>query len=88
MPRLHYAETLIAWRSNFIGCRAEAGAMFDERSCRMWDSYIAIAEAAFRHENAAIFQLRITRRQDAPLTRTYIEEAARSLRAAETAALS
>lgn len=84
--RLHYAETLKAWRANFMARRAEAAAMFDERFCRMWEFYLAMAEAAFRHENTVIFQLQITRRQDAvPLTRAYIEEAERILKAAETA---
>ena len=82
--RLHYAETLKAWRANFHARRAEAAALFDERFCRMWDYYLAMSEAAFRYEKVVVFQLQIARKQDAaPLTRDYIALAEAELRQRE-----
>ena len=71
--RLHYAETLNAWRERFLARRAEALAMYDERFCRMWDFYLAISETAFREMGQMVFQLQLTKRPDAvPLTRDYL----------------
>lgn len=82
--RLHYAYTLRAWRERFLARRDEALALYGERFCRMWEFYLAGSETAFRHEGVVVFQLQLARRQDAaPLTRGYIEEAERRLRAAE-----
>ncbi|MBO9710326.1 MAG: class I SAM-dependent methyltransferase [Caulobacter sp.] len=85
--RLHYAQTLAAWRANFLARRDEAARLFDERFCRMWDYYLAMSEAAFRYENVVVFQLQITRRQDAaPLKRDYVRDAEDRLRDRENAA--
>jgi cyclopropane-fatty-acyl-phospholipid synthase len=85
--RLHYAETLKAWRANFHARWAEAAALFDERFCRMWDYYLAMSEAAFRFEKVVVFQLQIARRQEAaPLTRDYIGLAEAELRRREAKA--
>ena len=46
--RLHYADTLRAWRDAFMARRDEAAAMFDERFCRMWEYYLSYCEAGFR----------------------------------------
>lgn len=82
--RLHYAETLKAWRANFLARRDEAARLFDERFCRMWDYYLAMSEAAFRFENVVVFQLQIARRQDAtPLKRDYVRDVEDLLRARE-----
>jgi cyclopropane-fatty-acyl-phospholipid synthase len=82
--RLHYAQTLRAWRSNFMARRADAARLFDERFCRMWEYYLSMAEAAFRFENLAVFQLQIARRQESvPLTRDYMLAEEARLRAAE-----
>jgi cyclopropane-fatty-acyl-phospholipid synthase len=82
--RLHYAETLKAWRANFQARRVEAAALFDERFCRMWEYYLAMSEAAFRYEKVVVFQLQIARRQEAaPLTRDYITSAEAELRRRE-----
>lgn len=79
--RLHYAETLRAWREAFMARRDEAAALFDERFCRMWEYYLAMSETAFRYEQVVVFQLQIVRRQDAvPLTRDYIALAEAELR--------
>lgn len=47
--RLHYAETLKAWRTRFAANRNKISALYDERFCRMWEFYLAGAEAVFRH---------------------------------------
>ncbi|HWW24770.1 MAG TPA: cyclopropane-fatty-acyl-phospholipid synthase family protein, partial [Caulobacter sp.] len=84
--RLHYAETLRAWRTAFMARRAEAVAMFDERFCRMWEYYLAMSETAFRYEQVVVFQLQLVRRQEsAPLTRDYVAVAEADLRARENA---
>jgi len=84
--RLHYAETLRAWRTAFMARRAEAVAMFDERFCRMWEYYLAMSEAAFRFEQVVIFQLQLARPGAAvPLTRDYIQAAEADLRVRERA---
>ena len=71
--RLHYAETLKAWRANFMARRDEAVAMFDERFCRMWEYYLSMAEAAFRFDKVVIFQIQLARRNDIvpPSTQLY-----------------
>lgn len=86
--RLHYAQTLRAWRLAFMARRDDAAEMFDERFCRMWEYYLAMSEAAFRHEQVVVFQLQISRRQETvPLTRDYLSKAEAVLRARETASL-
>jgi cyclopropane-fatty-acyl-phospholipid synthase len=82
--RLHYADTLAAWRERFMARRAEAAALYDERFCRMWECYLCLSEAAFRWEDVVIFQLQLTHRNDVlPITRGYIAEREAALRAAE-----
>ena len=74
--RLHYAETLREWRKRFNAQRAEIAEIYDERFCRMWDSYLACSEVGFRHVGMMNFQVQLTKRVDAlPLTRDYIAEA-------------
>ena len=82
--RLHYAETLAEWRRRFMARRAEAAALYDERFCRMWEFYLSACEAAFRFQDAAVFQVQCARRQEAvPLTRDYIAERMHDLRIRE-----
>ncbi|WP_132096341.1 cyclopropane-fatty-acyl-phospholipid synthase family protein [Caulobacter sp. BK020] len=84
--RLHYADTLRAWREAFMARRDEAAAMFDERFCRMWEYYLAMSETAFRYEQVVVFQLQLVRRQDSvPRTRDYVAGAEVDLRARENA---
>jgi cyclopropane-fatty-acyl-phospholipid synthase len=76
--RLHYAETLRHWRRRFLDNRENIKQMagYDDRFCRMWDFYLAGCEVAFRYMNEMVFQIQITRRQDAvPLTRDYLIDA-------------
>ncbi len=73
--RLHYAETLRAWRRRFEANRASIAERLDERFCRMWEFYLALSEAAFRHGDHFVFQMQLAKRRDAvPLTRDYITE--------------
>ncbi|HYC73991.1 cyclopropane-fatty-acyl-phospholipid synthase family protein [Brevundimonas sp.] len=74
--RLHYAETLKAWRERFEANRAEIAALYDERFCRMWEFYLCLSEVAFRHRGCMVFQIQLSKRVDAvPLTRDYIHDA-------------
>jgi cyclopropane-fatty-acyl-phospholipid synthase len=74
--RLHYADTLAAWRERFLAVRPQVEAMQGERFATMWELYLASCEAAFRHGRAMVFQLQLGRRRDAvPTTRGYLAEA-------------
>jgi cyclopropane-fatty-acyl-phospholipid synthase len=87
MLRLHYADTLKAWRERFNAHRDEARALYDERFCRMWDFYLAGSEAAFRIGGNMVFQIQITKRQDVvPRTRDYIPAREEALRRRESPA--
>lgn len=71
--RLHYADTLRAWRERFNARRDEVRRLYDERFCRMWDIYLAGAEVSFRRQGLMVFQIQMTKRLDAvPRTRDYI----------------
>lgn len=71
--RLHYAETLRHWRRRFMANRSHFISLYDERFCRMWEYYLAASEVSFRHLGSVVFQLQLTKRQDAvPLTRDYL----------------
>jgi cyclopropane-fatty-acyl-phospholipid synthase len=83
--RLHYADTLRAWRERFVAHRDEAARLYDERFCRMWEFYLAASEATFRFEDTVVFQLQLAKRNDVvPRTRDYIAREEARLRAAET----
>ena len=82
--RLHYAKTIRHWTDRFMANRDKAKALYDERFCRMWEFYLAMAQTAFEYQDVAVFQLQIARRQSAvPLTRDYIETRKSALRAKE-----
>jgi cyclopropane-fatty-acyl-phospholipid synthase len=77
--RLHYAETLRAWRRRFNENRDKIRALYDERFCRMWEMYLVGAEIAFRRDGALVFQMQLTKTVDSvPLTRDYIVDWERS----------
>jgi len=73
--RLHYAETLKAWRERFEAHWDEVCALYDERFCRLWEFYLAGAEAAFREGDLVVFQIQMAKdRHAVPLTRDYITD--------------
>jgi cyclopropane-fatty-acyl-phospholipid synthase len=52
----------------------------------MWEFYLASAETGFRHFGLMVFQVQLAHRQEAvPLTRDYIVQAEKALRALEGA---
>ncbi len=82
--RLHYAETLKAWRERFMARREEAVQLYDERFARMWEFYLASSEMTFRKQNLMNFQVQLTRRQGiVPMTRDYIGREEARLRGIE-----
>jgi cyclopropane-fatty-acyl-phospholipid synthase len=73
--RLHYADTLRAWRERFLFHRARAEALYDKRFVRMWEFYLASCEASFRCGDDVVYQIQISRQVDTlPVTRRYIQE--------------
>jgi cyclopropane-fatty-acyl-phospholipid synthase len=84
--RLHYAETLSAWRERFMARRDEAAKIAGEEFCRMWEFYLAGSETSFRVDGHMVFQIQLARKQDAvPLSRDYIPERENALRRREEA---
>jgi len=82
--RLHYAETLKAWRDRFMARREEAVRLYDERFARMWEFYLAASEMSFRKQNLMNFQIQLTKRQGiVPMTRDYITREEARLRGME-----
>jgi cyclopropane-fatty-acyl-phospholipid synthase len=82
--RLHYADTLKAWRERFLARREEAERLYDARFCRMWEFYLAASEMSFRFGNMMVFQLQLAKRQGiVPVTRDYIAREEQRLRAVE-----
>ena len=85
--RLHYAQTLKAWRERFMARREEAVRLYDERFARMWEFYLAASEMSFRKQNMMNFQLQLTKRQGVvPVTRDYIGREEARLRGIEQSA--
>jgi cyclopropane-fatty-acyl-phospholipid synthase len=83
--RLHYAETLKAWRDRFLARREEAQRLYDERFCRMWEFYLAASEMAFRDGGMMVFQIQLAKRVGVvPTTRDYIARAEARLRGIAT----
>ncbi len=82
--RLHYAETLKAWRQRFLAHREEVERIYDQRFVRMWEFYLAASEMAFREQGLMVMQLQLTKRQGiVPMTRDYIELETERLRKRE-----
>jgi cyclopropane-fatty-acyl-phospholipid synthase len=71
--RLHYAETLRAWRGRFERNRDRLCGIYDERFCRMWELYLVGSEIAFRRQDHMVFQMQLAKAVDAvPMTRDYM----------------
>ena len=82
--RLHYAETLKAWRERFLAHREDVERLYDARFVRMWEFYLAASEMAFRQQAMMVFQLQLTKRQGVvPMTRDYMARETQRLRARE-----
>ena len=76
--RLHYAETLRAWRERFVANWDKAAAIQDETFCRMWEFYLAASETAFRYQKLVVFQVQLAKRiKTLPITRDYMYKAER-----------
>jgi cyclopropane-fatty-acyl-phospholipid synthase len=74
--RLHYAETLRAWRERFVANWDKAAAIQDETFCRMWEFYLAASETAFRYQKLVVFQVQLAKRiKSLPITRDYMYKA-------------
>jgi cyclopropane-fatty-acyl-phospholipid synthase len=82
--RLHYAETLKAWRDRFMAHREEAERIYDQRFVRMWEFYLAASEMVFREQAMMVMQIQLTKRQNViPITRDYIVREEARLRGLE-----
>jgi len=83
--RLHYAETLKAWRERFLAHAEEAEQLYDKRFVRMWEFYLASSETSFRKHAMMNFQIQLTKRQGiVPMTRDYIAREEARLRGVES----
>ena len=82
--RLHYAETLKAWRRRFLQHRDEMSKLYDERFCRMWETYLVGSEMAFRYGGHLVMQIQMAKAVGTvPLTRDYMFDWERTHRAAD-----
>ena len=82
--RLHYADTLAAWRHRFLENWTKAAELLGQRFCRMWEFYLSAAEIGFLYGGLAVFQFQLAKRVDAlPRTRSYIAAGEARLRAFE-----
>ena len=82
--RYHYAYTLEEWYNRTVAARDEIVALYDERFFRMWQFYLAGAEAAFRYGGLVNWQLQYIKRRDSiPMTRDFMFEEEERLRGAE-----
>lgn len=82
--RMHYADTLKAWRERFLARRDEVERLYDERFCRTWEFYLAASEMAFRDAGMMVFQIQMAKRAGVvPVTRDYIAGREARLRALE-----
>ena len=82
--RLHYAETLKAWRERFLAHREDVERIYERRFVRMWEFYLAASEMSFREQNMMVMQIQLAKRQGVvPITRDYIGREEQRLAAAE-----
>jgi cyclopropane-fatty-acyl-phospholipid synthase len=79
IKRLHYADTLKAWRERFLAQWDDIAALYDERFCRMWEVYLALSELSFRYGANMIIQVQLAKRIGAtPVTRDYMLDSERA----------
>ena len=80
--RYHYAYTLAEWYNRTMIHQEEITALYDERFFRMWQFYLAGAEAAFSYGGLVNWQLQyVKRRGSLPITRDFMFEEEERLRA-------
>jgi cyclopropane-fatty-acyl-phospholipid synthase len=80
--RLHYVYTLRAWYERLKARREEASALADERFYRLWLFYLAASMTMFTDGAMVVYQLQYLRRRDStPITRDYMIEDEKRLRA-------
>jgi cyclopropane-fatty-acyl-phospholipid synthase len=80
--RLHYVYTLRAWYERLKSRREEASALADERFYRLWLFYLAASMTMFTDGAMVVYQLQYLRRRDStPITRDYMIEDEKRLRA-------
>jgi len=71
--RLHYAETLKAWRENFLKNIEKARVLYSDVFCRMWEFYLTSCEVGFRNQELMVFQIQLSKRKEVvPITRDYL----------------
>lgn len=71
--RTHYAKTISEWSRRFESVRDRIIDEYDESFFRMFEYYLKISEFAFRNIGHVVFQIQLTKRQDAvPITRGYL----------------
>jgi len=82
--RLHYAETLKAWRERFLAHREDVERFYDQCFLRMWEFYLAASEMSFRHSGLMVSQIQLAKREGTvPITRDYIGREEARLRVLE-----
>lgn len=82
--RMHYAQTLQAWRERFMARCEDVERLYGKKFVRMWEFYLASSEMSFRKQAMMNVQLQLTKRQGiVPITRDYIAKAEARLRRAE-----
>src|SRR5262245_32852881 len=82
--RMHYAETLKAWRERFLAHRDDLERIYEPCFVRMWEFYLAASEMSFREQNMMVMQIQLAKRQGVvPITRNYISLEERRLADAE-----
>ena len=80
--RCHYGWTLDEWYARTVAAKERIVELYDERFYRMWLFYLAGAGAAFRNGGLCNYQVQLTRgRMSVPVTRDYMFEGERELRA-------
>ncbi len=82
--RLHYAYTLRHWLDRVTRARAKIEAMYDARFFRMWECYLAGGIVMFETGSGCNYQIQYVRDRNAlPITRDYMFDEERELRAVE-----
>jgi cyclopropane-fatty-acyl-phospholipid synthase len=82
--RVHYAKTLKHWCERFDANRPKIAEMYDERFCRMFEFYLISCEMMFRTGSQCVFHMQLAKQRDAAsITRDYITDTQRELKALE-----